>query len=74
MEPAESTASYLHAHSHESLRLAKQAGLTEQQGIDLVSSRIDDILGLNGEEKREIVVWEGDWGRGEGAVVGVVEL
>lgn len=42
---------------------AKYAGLSDAQAVDLVSTNLEEILGLGSEgdgEKRDWVVWEGN--------------
>ncbi|TID14531.1 carbohydrate esterase family 9 protein-like protein [Venturia nashicola] len=52
--------SHLHNLALEASWVAKYAGLSEHAAVNLVSTNIERILGLNGEEKGDIVVWEGN--------------
>ncbi|RAK95545.1 uncharacterized protein BO80DRAFT_393724, partial [Aspergillus ibericus CBS 121593] len=67
--------SKLHGLAREARWAAKQAGLTDKQAIALVSSNIEQILGLDraGNENDvyngDLVLWEGNPLRGEGSVV-----
>ncbi|PYI08675.1 hypothetical protein BO78DRAFT_395534 [Aspergillus sclerotiicarbonarius CBS 121057] len=67
--------SKLHGLAREARWAAKQAGLTDKQAIALVSSNIEQILGLGhavndtDAYKGDFVLWEGNPLRGEGSVV-----
>lgn len=53
--------SHIHNVPIEAAWAAKFAGLSSKQALDLVSTNIEDILGLNvDKKKRDFVVWEGD--------------
>ncbi|PYH40850.1 amidohydrolase [Aspergillus saccharolyticus JOP 1030-1] len=64
----------VHALAQHARAAGKQAGLTEREAIALVSTNIEEILGLQKGTEREhyvgdFVVWEGNPLAGEGSVV-----
>ncbi|OOG00865.1 hypothetical protein ASPCADRAFT_511739 [Aspergillus carbonarius ITEM 5010] len=67
--------SKVHGLAREARWAAKQAGLSEKEAIALVSSNIEQILGLgravddHDVYKGDFVLWEGNPLRGEGSVV-----
>ncbi|KAH8700941.1 hypothetical protein BGW36DRAFT_138382 [Talaromyces proteolyticus] len=45
----------------EAAAIAKEAGISSKQAIDLISIKIDDVLGLQKSERNsDFVIWEGD--------------
>ncbi|GKZ36169.1 hypothetical protein AbraIFM66950_007076 [Aspergillus brasiliensis] len=67
--------SRLHGLAREARWAAKQAGLSDKEAIALVSSNIEQILGMDRAVtdgdiyKSDLVVWDGNPLRGEGSVV-----
>lgn len=58
MNPALPADYRLHALTLEAGWTAKYAQLNDSQAVDLVSTNIEDILGL--EKSRDFVIWEGN--------------
>lgn len=52
--------SHIHSLPIEASWAAKYAGLSEHDAVNLVSTNIEKILGLNKEKKGDIVIWEGN--------------
>lgn len=52
--------SHIHNLALEASWAAKFAGLSEHAAVNLVSTNIEKILGLNKNKKRDIVIWEGN--------------
>lgn len=67
--------SRLHGLAREARWAAKQAGLSDKEALALVSSNIEQILGLNSAVNvsqayaGDFVLWDGNPLRGEGSVV-----
>lgn len=67
--PGESD-SHIHNLPHEAAWAGKYAGLSNKRALDLVSTNVEEILGL--PKNKDIVIYEGDPMGGLGASVAMV--